>query len=117
MNGNRSIEPFPFLHLRLVISGSDQELNARVDTGFDGAIIVPDGFLDNIPTDFWTYRWTLADGSAVYATTCEGTIELDGFQALPVVVSSLGPEVLVGVEVLRHYRVILDHGQRVVVEP
>ncbi len=37
--------------------------------------------------------------------------------AIPVLVTTLGSEALVGRNLIAHFRVILDHGQRLIVEP
>jgi hypothetical protein len=61
--------------------------------------------------------WTLGDGSDVLAAVYLGTAQLGGFPSFPVFVTVLGSEMLVGRAVSDRFRVILDHGQQLIVEP
>jgi hypothetical protein len=46
-----------------------------------------------------------------------GTVELDGLGPFAAIVIVLGTEPLVGAGAARHVTIILDHGQRVIVQP
>ncbi|MDP6495388.1 MAG: hypothetical protein QGI09_08240 [Dehalococcoidia bacterium] len=110
---------YPFLRVRVGIGGQRTEALALIDTGFDGAVAVPEGWLDgtrNDPEGFVPLQ--MADGSISYAPVFVGIVEIIGFPALtgtPITV--LGVEYMLGREVIDLYRVTLDHGTRVIVEP
>jgi hypothetical protein len=61
--------------------------------------------------------WSRADGTEVLAPVYLGTAQLDAFASFPAFVTVLGDETLVGRGVSDRFRVILDHGQQVIVEP
>jgi hypothetical protein len=44
-------------------------------------------------------------------------LQIGSFEPFEVLVSQVGSELLVGIGVVRRFRVTFDHGQRVVVEP
>ena len=106
---------FPYLTARIKVHQRDVEVEALLDTGFDGDVAVPAGLLtDGHPPDGHS-RWTLADGSSVLVPYYVGTVELGGHGPFPAVVITLGSEPLIGSGVARHVTIILDHGQRVIV--
>ena len=104
---------FPF---RLYVRGITIDVEALVDTGFDGDLAVPEALLQDVgePDDF--ERWTLADGAAVFAPEFEATAELDGFESISVLLSAIGDEPLVGRGVTDQFGLLLDHGRRLVIE-
>jgi predicted aspartyl protease len=108
-------ERFPYLPLRLDLGGRAFSLEALIDTGFDGDLVVPSDVLTSDPDDF--QRWSLADGSVVYAPMYFGRARLDGFDSFGVLVTVLGDEPLVGRGVTDRFRLVLDHGERVIIEP
>src|SRR5262249_14329513 len=92
---------------------------ALIDTGFDGAVILPRAQLPlGIGPPDSTSRWILGDSvSRAIAPSYFGTAELDGTgDARASVISFIGTEAMVGRDFVSHFRVILDHGQRVIVE-
>lgn len=99
-----------------MVSTASNDFEALVDTGFDGYVAVP---LSVIPADSepdFLIPWTLADGSEVETPTYLGHVQLGDAPPSPVLVTVLGDEAIVGQAVVRRYRLILDHGQRVIVE-
>ena len=109
---------FPYLHVRVQVDGlMKYEGEGLLDTGFDGGILLPSEYLPDIGPSEWSDSWTLADRSKVVADSYPGVAELDGFEPVDIFVTKLGDDVLIGVEVIRHFSVILDHGRRVIVEP
>ena len=72
------------------------------------ASMTPDGFLP----------WYVADGREVSAASFRGRATIDTIQdSLPVVVSLLGDQPLVGRSFTDRFLVILDHGQSLIIEP
>jgi predicted aspartyl protease len=93
-------------------------LEALLDTGFDGDVVLPESAAADLaaPDSFLT--WSLADDSQVVVPAYLGIIELVELTAtLPVLISVLGDEGIVGRGVSDRYRVTLDHGRQLVLEP
>lgn len=107
---------FPFLPVRLRLGQGTYEEEALLDTGFDGGIAVPPSVLEGQEAN-WRQIWTLADGSSVPLPVYRGVVQLGDFQPITVQVVALGDEWIIGLGVLRHFAVLLDHGERVVVSP
>ena len=110
-------ERFPYLPLRLVVRDQTHEIEALIDTGFDGDVAVPpDVLADGEPPDDYQ-RWSLADGSQVVAAYNIGTVTLVGVVSFAAAITALGDEAIVGRGVIDRVRLTLDHGDRVIVEP
>jgi predicted aspartyl protease len=107
---------FPYLALHLFVQDRSEAVEALLDTGFDGDVAVPHAIVSNgEPPDFHI-RGTLADGSEVVVPTYLGEVDLGTLGRFPVVITALGDEPLVGRGVSDRFTVILDHGQRLIVE-
>ena len=107
---------FPYVPVRIEVQQRIADVDALLDTGFDGDVAVPDSFVAPGLVPDGHSRWTLADDSAVVAPYDLGTVELDGLGPFQAVVIVLGTESLVGAAA-RHVTIILDHGQQVIVQP
>ena len=118
MNNGRYISfRFPYLDIRIRVCQRDTDVEALLDTGFDGDVAVPQGLVaDGHPPDGHS-RWALADGSMILVPYYRCTVQLGGLGPFPATVIALGDEPLVGAGVARHVTIILDHGRRVIVEP
>jgi predicted aspartyl protease len=118
LDGQRLVSPrFPYLPLRFRIGNHVREVEAFLDTGFDGGVAIP-AYLS--PTDRsadGATRWELADASEVLAPYYVATVEFSELGTLPTVVTVLGDEPLVGRMVTDKFSIMLDHGTRVIVEP
>ena len=113
---------FPYLPIHLRVRHSqtaDQEgdLVALVDTGFDGDIVIPSDMVTGEAPPAIYLPWILADGSEVLAPAYLGVVRLGRLDPIAVVVTVLGDEPIVGRNLTNHFTIILDHGQRVIVEP
>lgn len=116
---------FPYIPLRIVFTTAHQSLDlvieALVNTGFDGDVIVPSSLIDELaateePDSF--VIWRLADGSEVVARAYVGTAELPGIPGShAVLISVLGDEPIAGRGLTDRFRLILDHGERIALEP
>ena len=108
---------FPYLPVSIHLDGMiTYEVEALLDTGFDGAVLLPSTFLLNAIPDIEKDTYELADGSEVTVSSYPVVIEIDSFAPIEVSASPLGDEPIIGVEVIRHFSVVLDHGRRVIVE-
>ena len=108
---------FPYLPLTLTVRGRIAAIEALLDTGFDGHVVVPIGLITNGMVPDGSLEWMLADGSVVQAPAYIGSVQVGSFAPVAVVISVLGDEPIVGRAVSDSFRVTLDHGQRVIVEP
>lgn len=108
---------FPFLPLVIETLGRTLDVEALVDTGFDGDVALPTDLLvgSGMPNGY--AHWILADGTQVLAPGFSATVELPGFDPFPIVVSAIGHRPVVGRGVTDRFTLILDHGQRIIVEP
>jgi len=57
----------------------------------------------------------LADGSVVDVPVFLGAVEIVGLTSLPATIVALGDDYLLGRGILDHFKVVFDHGQRVVI--
>ncbi|HLG12793.1 MAG TPA: hypothetical protein VI876_13625 [Dehalococcoidia bacterium] len=111
---------FPYIPLRISLALAELTVEALVDTGFDGDVVLPStvvsGPASGQPDAFLT--WRLADGSDVVTGSYLATASIPGLPGLhSVLVSVLGDESIVGRGLTDHYRVVFDHGERVIIEP
>lgn len=117
MTGGIVSRRFPYLPIRLEIRLEEHDLEALLDTGFDGDVVVPRALVaSRFPPD-GHIRWTLADGSGLLAPYYVGTVRVGQLPPISAVVTVLGDEPLVGVGVARHFAVTLDHGRQVIIAP
>src|SRR5438477_367510 len=102
---------FPYLPLHIELPNHALDVEALLDTGFDGDIVLsPATVLNGEPPDHFE-TWTLADGTDILAPAFFASAQLPGFASLPVVVTALGDEPIVGRGVTDRFRVTLDHGR------
>lgn len=120
MNQPGVISRFPFLPVRVIVGGAViYEGEALIDTGFTGAIVLPPSYQPvNVPGER-PRRWRMPDGNLVEAPRYNGVVFVGNFPPMPfrAGITFLGDEPIVGVQVIQHFSVILDHGRRVIVEP
>ena len=108
---------FPYIPLLLELGSHVVRLEALVDTGFDGAIVVPTDLVTDVELPLTYLRWKLADGSHVTAPAYRGTLQIGDMTPLRVTVTLLGDETIIGRAVTNHFMVTLDHGRQLTVEP
>lgn len=118
MPGDQVIsDRFPYLPIRLVVAGQSIDTEALLDTGFDGAVVMPaDFFGPDVRPDSHA-PWTLADGSEVVAPVFIGVIRIGHLGPIRVVVTTLGNETLVGRAVSDRFLITLEYGRRIIIEP
>lgn len=107
---------FPYLPVTVVIDGRETDLEALLDTGFDGGLAVPEDVMSGQAPDSYLDLY-LADGSLVHPPAWEGILRLDRFDPFPVTVVAIGAETIVGRHVASRFGIFLDHGNRIIVEP
>ena len=110
-------ERFPYVALHLTLGSYSRELDALIDTGFDGDIIVPIDFPTRGLQPFHFLDAFLADRSQISIPTFAGVARIGSVELAPVLVLTLGDVAIVGTNVISRFTVTLDHGRRVIVEP
>lgn len=79
--------------------------------------MLPSGFItDGQPPDGYLL-WTLADESSIQVPAYLASVIVGSFGPFDAVISVLGDEPIVGRSLIDRFTVILDHGQRIIVEP
>ena len=113
---NPLINPlFPSLPVTVWVLGEPYGGVALLDTGFEGDVIIPAHLgtgLSGPGQDL-----VLADESVIEVPIRGGFVQLGGLESVPAEVIYMGTEFIIGMGILSRYEVILDHGQRVIVNP
>jgi predicted aspartyl protease len=108
---------FPYIPVHLEIGQQSENAEALLDTGFDGDVAVPPALLTaGQPPDYFE-TWTLADGTQITVPTIVGLAQVNGLPAFAVAVTVLGDEPLVGHDICERFKITLDHGRQLLVEP
>lgn len=108
---------FPYLPVRLSLRGRTAEYEAFLDTGFDGGLAVSASSVAAGQTADWSLTAFLADGSLVDVPAYLGTVQVGEFPPVTTIIVALGDEPILGRAVADQFKVTLDHGERIVVEP
>ena len=106
---------FPYLPVSLTVRGHTWSAEALVDTGFDGYLAVPEALLGGARPS-GRQMVALADESVLRIPYYRRQVQLGSLPPVPGLIIALGGEVILGRRVTGLYRVIFDHGQRVIVE-
>jgi predicted aspartyl protease len=111
---------YPYIPLTVVVNKRSETIEALLDTGFDGDLILPEGLLTNgKPPDSYL-RFTLADQvTHVLTPAYLGMVEMAELGEAGVsaaIIGVLGNEALMGRNLARRFRITLDHGRQVIVE-
>ncbi len=107
---------FPYIPVRVIVAHWDGDVEALLDTGFDGELILPVSMVMNGKKPIGYDTWFLADGSEIVAPVYIGTVRIGERVLTPIVVTVLGDRPIVGIGLISHFRVILDRGETVTVE-
>ena len=112
---------FPYLPIRVQVGQHTIDTEALLDTGFDGAVVLPvsllEGLLANGVPPLRYMHLTLADGSTLLAPRYTGTLRIGQLEPFRVDVVVLGDEPIVGLTATNRYYVGLDHGRQIIIEP
>ena len=108
---------FPYIPIGIQIRHKIGRFEALLDTGFEGALIVPEAFAADIGDPDQFRRFRLADGSETIADDYLGTANLGPLGTFPVTIAALGDECLIGRGLSDRFTIILDHGRQLIVEP
>lgn len=107
---------FPYLSATVKVSGLSLEESAMLDSGFNWDFAIP--VSRSIGLQPIKQEWIrLANGREEPAFVFEGSVKLGNFEFVPAEIIAIGNDFVIGTGILRRYEVILDHGQRVIVNP
>lgn len=106
---------FPYLPIK-VSTKKDFELEALLDTGYDGGVIVPPKLISNGEVSGWLVDCKLADNSIVEVPAYIGSVRLGNKKLNNITVLIMGDEPVIGREVIKYFKVILDHGSKITLE-
>lgn len=108
---------FPYVPITITVGSIAVGFDALLDTGFEGALIAPRTFAATAgrPTGYGVF--TLADGSSAAGPAFLGTVAIGTLGTVPIQIVALGDECLTGRELSDLFRIILDHGRQLIVEP
>lgn len=107
---------FPYIRVSLHFLRRKLNIDALVDTGFDGDMIVPSKMILNGEPPRGYLPWTLANEEEVNAPYFLGKVRIGKFKPINVLITVLGDEPLIGRKVTDRFKVIFDHGKKVIVE-
>jgi predicted aspartyl protease len=112
---------FPYLPVAVVLNKRTETVEALLDTGFDGDVIIPEGLMTNgKPPDSYL-RFTPADqATSVLAPAYLGRVEvaeLGDTGEYAAIISVLGTEAILGRNLARRFHITLDHGRHVMIRP
>lgn len=105
---------FPYVEVQFRVRGLQRQDWAYLDTGFEGFLIVPEAIAASLGNPDLVSVWELGDGSLTQGVGYLGEVEISGVaQTIAAQVTCLGDEWILGLEVLKHFQVIFNHGQSV----
>lgn len=108
---------FPYLQATIKVLNRILKLEFLVDTGFDADVVIPSKMIMNGQPPSGHSRFILADGSLVFAPYFLGSIKIGKYKPIGVSIVCLGDQPLMGRGVTDKFKVIFDHGKKVIVEP
>ena len=92
------------------------EIEALVDTGFDGGLTVPESLIPSRVRPSHEMTLTLGDGSTSSAFAYRGWITIGNLQPVEAVIIALPHQALLGRAVTNRYRLSFLYGREVVLE-
>jgi len=108
---------YPYLEVAWRVRHIERNDWAYADTGFEGALIVPDIYESLFGQEDVLSLVQTADGQGHQVAAFVGQVTIIGIhETIPARVLAFGNEFLLGRRVLDRYKVTFDRGQQVVVE-
>lgn len=108
---------FPYIPLTVMVRGRRASGEALLDTGFNGDLILPTAAVASTARPDGFLSWRMVDGTPIQTPIYRGTVQISTLATLDVVIAIVGDEPIIGRSLLDRFTIILDHGQRVIVEP
>lgn len=107
---------FPYLPIEVTIKQHKQSLEALLDTGFDGYVVLPPGVMTNGEAPDLYESCKLADDSVIRVPIFIGAAKLGKRKLNKITFLVMGDEPIIGREVIKYFKIVLDHGQKIILE-
>lgn len=105
---------FPYLLIRVLTTKKDFKLEALLDTGFDGGVILPPKLVANGEVSGWLVDCKLADNSIVEVPAYIGSVKLGSKELDNISILIMGDEPIIGREVIKHFKITLEYGRKII---
>jgi predicted aspartyl protease len=106
----------PYLPILVQIRQTSRRLEALLDTGFDGDLVVPVAMRASLGRPDHFGRFRLADGPRALADAYAGEVNFGPLGSFPAEIVALGDECLMGRGLADRFSILLDHGRQIIVE-
>ena len=117
MNQRLTSSRFPYIPFQLRVRETNQQVEALLDTGFDGDVVVPENFAFGLGAPDEYARFRLADGRRRLTDVYFARVELERLGAFPARLVALGDEYPIGRSLSDRFAITFDHGRQIIVEP
>jgi predicted aspartyl protease len=121
MSGTKTYtsDHFPYIPVDVFLNKKTETVEALLDTGFDGDLIIPESLMSNDEQPDSYVKYKLADEETeVLAPTYLGRVEvarLGGAGEYAAMISVFGTEAVIGRNLARHFHITLDHGRQLII--
>lgn len=105
---------FPYLLVNVSTAKKDFELEALLDTGYDGGVIIPPKRITNGEVSGWLVDCKLANNSIVEVPAYLGSVRLDNKKLNNITILIMGDEPIIGREVIKHFKITLEYGRKII---
>ena len=107
---------FPYIPIQIGVRHREESVEALLDTGFDGDVILPEGFIGNGDPADDHLPWRMANESIIHAPAYWGWLKIGKITFSEVLISVLGNKTIIGRQIIKRFKITIDHGKRVIVE-
>lgn len=107
---------FPYLPIEVTFKQNKHIIKALLDTGFDGYLVLPPGLITNGEAPDLYESCKLADNSIIRVPIFIGSAKLGSRKLNNITFLIMGDEPIIGREVIKHFKITLDHGRKIVLE-
>lgn len=107
---------FPYFPVKVTVKQRIFDVEALLDTGFDGEIILPSGLATNGELPYWYVDCKLANESVVKIPAFKCSLKLANKKINEVTALIMGDEPVIGREIIKHFKITLDHGRKISLE-
>ena len=107
---------FLYLPIKVTLRQNEFDLKAFLDTGFSGILILPPNMVTNgKPPDLYS-NCQLANDSIIRIPTYIGSVKFWNKKFSNITILAMGDEPIIGREVIKYFRITLDHGKKIILE-
>lgn len=107
---------FPYITIEITLKHNKHTLEALLDTGFDGYIVLPPGLITNGEAPDLYESCKLADDSIIRVPVFIGSVKVARKKFNKITFIIMGDEPIIGRKIIEHFKITLDHGVKVILE-